>query len=477
MKRYLCILIAALTVISFQDFPAMAQSRNGNARTTQRETRPSPRSSGGASRSGSASRSSTSARRSSGSLNQKPQTSRNQPARSAGTVSGVSGRQGVPQAARQNSGTVRRVQPSSGQQLNSQPSQARRQVRPAENAAQPPRVQNPRPSSGAREPGATNAARQPGRTGNNVPSTTPGNVRPGQGHGGNNPGRPESGRPSAGSPGPQSRPPHSAAPRPVPQRHDSHRVPPHRRPPVHHDRPVRFWDPGYHYFGYRVTSLPARFVRRVFWGIPYYIVDDVYYRYYGGSYYVCRPPFGVVFTPAVSLVDAMCSFAFYADSWYSFSTINENAEIITSQNRIIAENNATIAAQNRTIAQQNETIANQNAAIAANSSSLNSDLAAESSRLADRLGLVQSYASVTGDYYYEDGIFFTKNSSGEYVTIVPPAGALVEKLPDDYRMVTLDGEEYYAVDDTVYRTTVIDGTPYFEVLGQMTGALAERYDV
>lgn len=247
-----------------------------------------------------------------------------------------------------------------------------------------------------------------------------------------------------------------------------------------HGRPVRFWDPGYHYFGYRVTSLPARYVRRVFWGIPYFIVDDVYYRYRSGSYYVCRPPFGVVFTPAVSLADAICSFAFYANVCYTFSTINENAEMITSQNRIIAENNATIAAQNELIALQNQTIANQNAVIAANAagpSSLNSGLAAESSRLADRLGLVQSYASVSGDYYYDDGVFFTKDVSGKYVTIVPPAGAIVEKLPDDYRIVTLDGEEYYAVDDTVYRTAVIDGTPYFEVLGQMTGSLAERYSV
>ena len=241
---------------------------------------------------------------------------------------------------------------------------------------------------------------------------------------------------------------------------------------------MRFWDPGHHYYGYRISSLPSRYIRRTFWGIPYYIVNDVYYRYYAGSYYVCRPPFGVVFTPAVSLVDAICSFAFYADAYYTFSTVNENARLITEQNRIIAENNATIAAQNATIAQQNQTIAGQNAAMAANAASaasLNSSLASESSRLADRLGLVQSYASVSGDYYYDDGIFFTKNNSGEYVTIVPPAGALIDELPDDYRVITLGGDEYYAVDDTVYRTTVIGGTPYFEVLGQMTGSLAGQY--
>lgn len=473
-------LIAALTVFSFQDLPVQAQSRSGNARTTQRATRPSSRSSGGASRSGSnASRPASSARRSSGSLNQKPQTSRKQPARSSGSISGSAGRQNRPQAVRPGSSAPERsARPASGIQARPQAGRTYQVARPSTGTAQPPRGNNVKPESGAVKPSeprpaqpprqsATQPARQPGRTGNNVPKT-PQNLRPGAG----SQAGPGSNRPSSGA-----RPPHSTAPRPVPQRHDSHRVPPRRRPPVPHHRPVRFWDPGYHYFGYRVISLPARYVRRIFWGIPYYIVDDVYYRFYGGSYYVCRPPFGVVFTPAVSLADAMCSFAFYANAYYSFSTMNENAEIITSQNRIIAENNATIAAQNETIASQNRTIADQNAAIAAGSSSLNADLAAESSRLADRLGLVQSYASVTGDYYYDDGVFFTKNDSGEYVTIVPPAGALIEKLPDDYRIVTLGGEEYYAVDDTVYRTTVIDGTPYFEVLGQMTGSLAEQYSV
>ena len=378
--------------------------------------------------------------------------------------------------------TPQTSRPAAGVQSSGQ---NRQPARPAAGTVQTP--QTTRPAAGVQN-------RQPGRTGSNVPKT-PQNVRPenrpgsiGGGAKPAEPGRPvhsgnqppakpgNPGRPS--SPGHGTRPPHSA-PRPVPPRPDPHRVHPARRPPIAH-RPVRFWDSGYHYFGYRISSLPTRYVRRVFWGVPYYIVDNVYYRYYGGSYYVSRPPFGVVFTPTVSLVDAICSFAFYADAYYTFSTVNENANLITEQNRIIAENNATIAAQNATIAQQNATIAAQNATIAANAagaSSLNSHLATESSRLADRLGLVQSYASVSDSYYYDDGIFFTKNKSGEYVTIVPPAGALITELPDDYRIVTLGGDEYYAVDDTVYRTTVIDGSVYFEVLGQMTGELAAQYEV
>ena len=51
---------------------------------------------------------------------------------------------------------------------------------------------------------------------------------------------------------------------------------------------------------------------------------------------------------------------------------------------------------------------------------------------------------------------------------MPPAGAVVRELPDDYRTVVLDGVEYYAVDYTVYRAVALDGELYFEVLGQMT---------
>ena len=46
--------------------------------------------------------------------------------------------------------------------------------------------------------------------------------------------------------------------------------------------------------------------------------------------------------------------------------------------------------------------------------------------------------------------------------------ALIKALPDDYDTVVLaDGNEYYRVDDTIYRMTVTDGVPYFEVLGQV----------
>ena len=236
------------------------------------------------------------------------------------------------------------------------------------------------------------------------------------------------------------------------------RIPPRHRDPMPFGRAVRFWDGGHHYFGYRVSYLPSRYTRVVYYGIPYYLLDGIYYRRYGTYYYVSRPPFGVIFDTVLdNLVYSVCNFAYYYDVYNTYRTINENAQTIASQNATIAANNATIARQNADIA-------------------LNAERAAKSYKEADRLGLVQSYADAGVEYYYEDGVFFIKDKDGKYVTIVPPAGALVQELPDDYDTVTIDGDEYYKVDDTVYRITIIDGSPYFEVLGQLTGALAEKYN-
>ena len=240
--------------------------------------------------------------------------------------------------------------------------------------------------------------------------------------------------------------------------HNMERIPPHRRDPMPFGRAVRFWDGGRHYFGYRVSYLPSRYIREVYWGVPYYILDGIYYRHYGGHYYVCRPPFGVFFDPVLdNMLYSVCNFAYYYDVYNTYRTINENAKTIASQNETIAANNATIARQNADIA-------------------LNTERAAKSYKEADNLGLVQSYADAGSEYYYEDGVFFIKDKNGKYITIVPPAGALVRELPDDYETITLDGEEYYKVDDTVYKLSIIDGSPYFEVLGQLTGALAEKYN-
>lgn len=240
--------------------------------------------------------------------------------------------------------------------------------------------------------------------------------------------------------------------------HNVHRIPPRDRDFMAYDRPSHFYDHHHpHCFGYRVEVLPPRYKVVTYYGVNYYMYNDVYYRPYGGHYIVCRPPFGVTIAlPIANLTFAAVNFAYYSNVYRTYSTIDENNRYIDQQNRIIAQNNATILAQNRSIA-------------------MNPNAAMSSYEIANRLGLVQSYAYADRNYFYQDGIFYIVNGSGQYQVIVPPAGALVQALPEDYDIITLDGVQYYRVDDTVYRLTLVSGTPYLEVLGQMYGQMARNY--
>ena len=249
------------------------------------------------------------------------------------------------------------------------------------------------------------------------------------------------------------------------------RVHPHDRPYMDWNRPGHFYGRNPHYFGYRVHYLPH--YRRVrYWGIDYYYYNDIWYRWWRGYYIVCRPPYGIGFARNLYELELdLVRFSYYNNVYRTYNTVNSNYSTILEQNKIIAENNALIAQQNATIAQQNATIAQQNAAVSQQQEStvdMNTLKSLASYNLAAKLGLVQSYASAGAEYYYDDGVFFVLGEDGKYKTIVPPAGALIKALPDDYDLVTLaDGNEYYRVDDTIYRMTVTDGVPYFEVLGQV----------
>ena len=239
-----------------------------------------------------------------------------------------------------------------------------------------------------------------------------------------------------------------------------HRIPPRERDFLPYDRPGHFYAHGHlHYFGFRVEVLPPRYEVRRYFGVDYYFYNNVYYRPYHGHYIVCRPPFGV--TVRASLADiafATVNFAYYSNVYRAYSAIDANNRYIDQQNRIIAQNNATIMAQNRAIA-------------------MNPNAATSSYEIANRLGLVQSYAYADKNYYYDDGVFYIINDYGEYQVIVPPAGALVQKLPEDYDTLVLNNNQYYRVDDTVYRLTLVQGTPFLEVLGQMYGNMARTYNI
>ena len=241
--------------------------------------------------------------------------------------------------------------------------------------------------------------------------------------------------------------------------HNMHRVPPRQRDMMDWDRPGYFWGDHPHYYGYRIYNRPPSWRHISHWGIDYYFYNGVYYRPYGGYYVVCRPPFG---TPLEAAIDRAIlhsiRFAYYCDVYRTFSRTFDYYNVIARQNLIIAQQNARIIAGNSSYA-------------------LNGNRALTAYELANRLGLVQSYAYASSQYFYQDGVFYSIGPSGAYTTIIPPAGALVSSLPDDYEIIVLDGVEYYMVDNTVYRTTLFDGMPYLEVLGQMYGSLYNQYDI
>lgn len=219
------------------------------------------------------------------------------------------------------------------------------------------------------------------------------------------------------------------------------------RPGPVHGTPSHFSRSGHHGYGRFIYTLPSRYELLRYHGFDYYLCDNIWYRYHSGRYWVCRPPFGYVFTPLADAVLTACTFAYFIDNAYALDRIDENASIIASQNAAIAANN--------------EVLAGQEAALAANAAKVG-----ESASLAASLGLVQSFAATGAEYYYNDGVFYMKEGDG-YTVIVPPAGALVENLPEDFEVVDYGGVEYYKVDDTLYRTVVIDGKAWFEVLGQL----------
>jgi len=245
----------------------------------------------------------------------------------------------------------------------------------------------------------------------------------------------------------------------VDNQHNMYRVPPRQREPMAWDRPGYFWGDHAHYYGYRIHTPPPHWRRISHWGIDYYYYNGIYYRPYGSYYVVCRPPFG---TPLERAIDRAIlraiRFSYYYDTYRTYETAFDYYNVIARQNLIIAQQNARIIARNSNYA-------------------INSNRALSAYELANRLGLVQSYAYANSEYFYQDGVFYTVSASGVYSTIVPPAGALVISLPDDYEVIVMNGIEYYMVDNTVYRTTVFEGEPYLEVLGQMYGSLYSQYNV
>lgn len=253
------------------------------------------------------------------------------------------------------------------------------------------------------------------------------------------------------------------------------RVCPWDKPCIKYTYACHYFHPGFHYFGYRVKKLPPLAYRIIHHHHHYYCHQGIYYRYINGYYRVCRPPYTTVLAleKMRELELMQVRIRYYNEIDRQYKAINENNKYIVEQNATIAKNNAIIAEQQRIIAENQAKIAMQNshlstAPVIAGTTMDNRYLAAKAFETAEAAGLVQNFAAAGMNYYYQDGIFYIIEDN-QYKVIIPPAGALVECLPEDYNIVTLAGEEYYEVDNTVYKVTNLDGTAYFEVVGQIEG--------
>lgn len=433
MRSIKTILATALVIMSMAAFMPDSQAQTRRSSGTSRSSSTSDRSSTQTSRPSSTSRPST--------QTVKPSGKTTRPA----------------------SGTVTR--PASGQSSDRRPgSTATRPstqpsttvTRPSTGTSRPstvttrPTTVTPRPSSGTATRPSSDTPSRPA-TGTAASPSTGTQTRPSSGNPITRPiNRPEDKKPGGEAMRPDLRPDRPVQVRPD-HRPNEPRVHPRDRDFMHFSRPSYYWTGHNHYYGYRVRVLPSYAHRYVYHGVTYYCYNDIWYRPYGGYYVVCRPPFGTVLAANLiaDMTWASVRLSYYYTVANTYSQINENNQYIAEQNALIAQNNAIIAQQNEQIA------AGQQQAQMAYS-------------LAAQLGLVQSYAAAGTEYYYQDGVFYVMDASGEYKVIVPPAGALVETLSEDFDMVTLaDGNEYYKVDDTVYRVVVLEGKPYFEVLGQL----------
>ncbi len=196
----------------------------------------------------------------------------------------------------------------------------------------------------------------------------------------------------------------------------------HWHHPYVNDRPmIAPYHIGHHNYGYRIHDIPfgARVVR--YRGHKYYNYGGIWYRRYRGDYIIVRPPFGE------RIAVAMFNFTL-ARIWVN-TVINDirRAERAAELARAYAAVNTSYVVRN----------ANE-----------------------------MSYAADNVNYYYNDGVFYILDGN-EYVVIEAPIGALVTEIPEDYEEIVVGGETYYKVDNILFKTAVVDGNIYFEVVSNL----------
>lgn len=70
-------------------------------------------------------------------------------------------------------------------------------------------------------------------------------------------------------------------------------------------------------------------------------------------------------------------------------------------------------------------------------------------------------------FYYNNGLFYRQYDDGDYHVVEPPIGAEVKKLPRKAKQVTVDGQQYFEKDGVYYQPVTKDnGKVMYKVTGK-----------
>lgn len=70
-------------------------------------------------------------------------------------------------------------------------------------------------------------------------------------------------------------------------------------------------------------------------------------------------------------------------------------------------------------------------------------------------------------FFYNNGMFYRQYDDGDYRVVAPPIGAEVKKLPRKAKQVTVDGEQYFEKDGVYYQpVTKSEGKVMYKVTGK-----------
>ncbi|MCD4781739.1 MAG: DUF6515 family protein [Candidatus Omnitrophica bacterium] len=54
------------------------------------------------------------------------------------------------------------------------------------------------------------------------------------------------------------------------------------------------------------------------------------------------------------------------------------------------------------------------------------------------------------DYYYDRGVFYLKDTGGQYIVVAPPIGGILIELPPKHKRILVNGHIYYYYNDVYY---------------------------